>query len=113
MFEIAGIQPTLESIQNNVFTPICSGCHSGPTSGVLPSGMDLTEVTASFNNLVSIASLEVPALRRVNPGDPANSYLIQKLEGTHAVGDQMPSGGPPLSQNTIDAMRDWIQQGAT
>ena len=113
MFEIAGIQPTLESIQNNVFTPICSGCHSGPTSGVLPSGMDLTEVTASFNNLVSIASLEVPALRRVNPGDPANSYLIQKLEGTHAVGDQMPSGGPPLPQNTIDAMRDWIQQGAT
>ena len=113
LFEIEGIQPTLESIQNNVLTPMCSGCHSGPTSGVLPAGMDVSDVPASFNALVNVASLQVPALRRVNPGDPVNSYLIQKLEGTHAVGDQMPSGGPPLPQNTIDAIRDWIQQGAT
>ncbi len=113
LFEIEGIQPTLESIQNNVLTPMCSGCHSGPTSGVLPAGMDVSDVSASFNALVNVASLQVPALRRVNPGDPVNSYLIQKLEGTHAVGDQMPSGGPPLPQNTIDAIRDWIQQGAT
>jgi hypothetical protein len=116
MFEIAGIQPTLESIQNNVFTPICSACHSGPTSGMesdLPSGMDLSDVTASFNSLVNVASLEVPALFRVDPGDPDNSYLIHKLEGTQAVGAQMPDGGPFLPQDTIDVIRDWIQQGAS
>ena len=116
MFEIAGIQPTLESIQNNVFTPICSACHTGPVSGMesdLPSGMDLSDVTASFNNLVNVASLEVPALLRVDPGDPDNSYLIHKLEGTQAVGAQMPDGGPFLPQETIDVIRDWIQQGAS
>src|SRR5215470_2022280 len=26
---IQGLQPTLASIQDNVFTPICTGCHSG------------------------------------------------------------------------------------
>ena len=115
-FEIAGIQPTLESIQNTVFTPICSGCHSGPTSGAigdLPSGMDLSDVTASFNSLVDESSLEVPALFRVDPGDPDNSYLIHKLEGTQAVGVRMPAGGPFLQQETIDVIRDWIEQGAS
>ena len=27
-FTVDGIQPTLQSIQDNVFTPICSGCHT-------------------------------------------------------------------------------------
>ncbi|MDX1562265.1 MAG: Ig-like domain-containing protein, partial [Gammaproteobacteria bacterium] len=31
-FVVEGVQPTLQSIQDNVFTPICAGCHSGPTS---------------------------------------------------------------------------------
>jgi hypothetical protein len=116
MFEVAGIQPTLESIQDNVFTPICSACHSGPTSGMesdLPSGMDLSDINASFASLVDVNSLEVPALFRVESGDPDNSYLIHKLEDdTQAVGARMPDGGPFLSQETIDVIREWIEQGA-
>jgi hypothetical protein len=109
-FTVAGIQPTLQSIQDNVFTPICSGCHTGPSSGLLPSGMDLTTVTHSATSLINVVSVENPALKRVLPTDPNNSYLIKKLEGT--AGTQMPLGGQPLSAATIAQIRAWITNGA-
>lgn len=104
--------PTLDELQASVFGPRCSGCHSGPTSGSLPSGMDLSDADASFNNLVGIASLQEPALNRVTAGDPANSYLVQKLEGTQSTGQRMPAGGPFLDQEVIDDIRQWIADGA-
>ncbi len=103
---------TLDDIQASTFTPICSGCHSGPTSTILPSGMDLSDADASFASLVGVASLEVPAVVRAAAGDPDNSYLIQKLEGTAAVGQRMPLGGPFLPQIDIDGIRQWITDGA-
>ncbi|MEO0998610.1 MAG: Ig-like domain-containing protein [Pseudomonadota bacterium] len=106
--------PTLDDIQAAVFTPTCSvgGCHSGPAGGPLPTGMDLTSADASFDNLVGIASVQQPAILRVAAGDPDNSYLIQKLEGTAASGAQMPFGGPPLDAATIADIRQWISDGA-
>jgi Bacterial Ig-like domain len=109
-FTVAGIQPTLQSIQDNVFTPICSGCHTGPQSGVLPGGMDLTSAAHSAGNLINVASVENAAFKRVLPSDANNSYLIQKLEGT--AGTQMPLGGQPLSATTIANIRTWITNGA-
>ena len=103
---------TLADIQAQVFSPICSGCHSGPTSNVLPAGMNLSNAAASHAALVNVASLQVAGLDRVTPGDPDNSYLIQKLEGTAAVGSRMPQGGPFLDQPTIDMIRQWIADGA-
>lgn len=105
---------TLDEIQAEVFTPTCSvsGCHTGPMGDTLPGGMDLTDADASFANLVGVASIEVPELSRVEAGDPDNSYLIQKLEGTASEGDRMPLGGPPLDQALIDAIRQWIADGA-
>jgi hypothetical protein len=104
--------PTLDEIQANVFTPICSGCHSGPMSDTLPDGMDLTGADASFANLVGVPSVQAPELSRVEAGDPDNSYLIQKLEGTATEGGQMPLGGSPLDQAVIDDIRQWISDGA-
>ena len=103
---------TLDDIQAAVFGPGCSGCHSGPTSGVLPAGMNLSTANDSFAALVGTASIQVPALSRVAAGDPDNSYLIQKLEGTAAVGGRMPLGGTPLDQEIIDDIRQWITDGA-
>jgi hypothetical protein len=106
--------PTLDEIQSSVFTPTCgvSGCHSGPAGDTLPNGMDLTTADASFDSLVGVPSLQVPELSRVEAGDPDNSYLIQKLEGTASEGAQMPFGGPPLDQAVIDDIRQWIADGA-
>ncbi|MGI9238104.1 MAG: hypothetical protein ACR2QZ_11945 [Woeseiaceae bacterium] len=97
-------------IQSNVFSPTCatSGCHLGAGA---PQGLRL-DATNSYALLVNVASSEVPALLRVSPNDPANSYLIQKLEGTASVGSQMPLGGSPLQQATIDVIRQWISDGA-
>jgi hypothetical protein len=61
---------------------------------------------------VNAPSTEVPSLLRVDPGNPDNSYLIQKLEGTAAVGARMPLGGSPLPQETIAVIRQWILEGA-
>jgi hypothetical protein len=106
-----GSPVTLSQIQTEVFSPICSACHTGPTGNVLPSGMDLTSAANSHAALVDVPSLQVD-LDRVEPGDPDNSYLIHKLEGTQAVGDRMPQGGPFLDQETIDEIRQWIADGA-
>jgi hypothetical protein len=111
-FEVVGIQATLQSIQDHVFTPICSGCHTGPTSSMLPSGMDLTSIGASFVALVGVASIEQPGIERVDAGDPDNSYLIQKIEGTAASGNRMPPFGNALDAGTIEAIRQWISDGA-
>jgi hypothetical protein len=54
----------------------------------------------------------VPALKRVTAGDPGNSYVVQKVEGTQTVGSRMPLGGPFLSQTEVNQIRAWIQAGA-
>ena len=100
--------PTFDSIQANVLTPACTGCHSGAGA---PLGLRLDE-GASFALLVNAPSSEVPTLLRVSPGNPDDSYLIHKLEGTAAVGGRMPLGGPPLPAETIAVVRQWIAEGA-
>jgi hypothetical protein len=96
------------AIQANILTPICSVCHIG---GGAPEGLRLDAVN-SYNLLVGVPSTEVPPLLRVKPGDPSNSYIIQKLQGHAAVGAQMPLGGPYLSADTIAFIQQWITNGA-
>src|SRR6185295_8531436 len=98
----------LASIQDNVFTPICTQCHAGAAA---PLGFRLDESSA-YAMLVNAPSVEAPSLVRVQPGNPDSSYLIQKLEGTAAVGGQMPLGQPPLPPATIAVIRQWIANGA-
>ncbi len=107
-----GIQPSIESIQTNVLTPRCSGCHTGPASQPLPAGLDLSNADASFASLVGVASLEQPMVLRVAAGDPAASYLVHKIEGTAAVGGRMPLFSDPLEPDAITAIREWISLGA-
>lgn len=109
------IGPTLDQIQAVVFTPSCAtvGCHTGPSGGVLPSGMDLSDADASFLALVGIASIQDPVTLRVAAGDPVNSYLIQKLEGNAGFGAVMPPPPrQPLDPAVIAEIRQWILDGA-
>jgi hypothetical protein len=99
---------SFSSIQSHVFTPVCTACHAG---GAAPAGLRL-DATNSYAMLVGVASAEVSSLKRVAPGDAANSYLIHKLEGHQSVGARMPFGGPYLDANTIGLIRQWIDNGA-
>lgn len=106
----AGSPTTLAAIQNSVFTPTCaiSGCHSGPSAR---AGLRL-DAGFSSSNLVNVQSSQNRDFVRVIPGNPNDSLLIQKLEGTQTVGARMPLGGTPLSQATINNIRNWIASGA-
>jgi methionine-rich copper-binding protein CopC len=97
-----------QEIQATIFTPICTNCHVGANA---PQGLRL-DAANSYAMIVNVASAEVPALLRVNPGNPDASYLVQKIQGNAAVGGRMPLGGPPLSQAQIDLVRGWVAAGA-
>ena len=101
----AALTATLSSIQSNIFTPRCSGCH--PPN----QGQDL-RAGKSFASIVNVASMEQPSLLRVKPGDPTNSYLYRKITGAAGItGSKMPLGGS-LTAAEIQAIHDWIAAGA-
>lgn len=107
---------TLTQLQTQIFTPICSVCHTGSGSS-LPGVQNLTAGN-TFSNIVNVASIEQPSLLRIKPGDPANSYLVQKIQGSAGItGSRMPQGcgsasNPCLDQATIDLVKAWVSQGA-
>jgi methionine-rich copper-binding protein CopC len=102
------VDSDFQQIQDTIFTPICTACHVGANA---PQGLRL-DAANSFALLVNVSSNEVPGTLRVNPGNPNASYIVQKLQGTNAVGARMPFGGPYLSQPQIDLVRSWIAAGA-
>ena len=87
-----------ESIQTNIFTPICSGCHGGPNPA---ANLDL-DAAHSYNDLVNVPSTEEPTLDRVKPGDPANSFLVIHMQSD---GDGAPASDIPF-------VVQWITDGA-
>src|SRR2546429_8312938 len=107
----ASLEPTLASIQANVFSVNCafSGCHGG---GTVPFGLRL-DPGFSAGNLINVPSPRDPNLIRVIPFDPDASFLIQKLQGAEGLlGPRLPDGGPYLTTATINVIRQWIQDGA-
>ena len=90
---------------------ICANCH---LTGEEPGKMKLYP-SAARASLVNVPSQE-GSLVRVRPGDPAQSYLMHKLDGTHldvgGQGERMPFGLPPLDDAERQKFRDWIKSGA-
>jgi hypothetical protein len=87
-----GLQPTFSSIHTNIIGQVCIACHNGP-GGI--AELDLTTYAS------------IVAHKLVVPGDPDHSDLfIQVNTGA------MPEGGPKLPQADIQAIHDWIAEGA-
>ena len=104
------VDPNLPSIQTEIFTKTCtigSSCHS---SYGLAGDMDLSEGN-SYANLVNVEADEVEDMVRVVPGDAEASALYQLLLGPIPDARQMPPGSE-LSQGKINAIRQWIDDGA-
>lgn len=95
-----------------LFRARCGTCH---LTGTEAGNIQLTPNQAIVA-IVDVASQEAPKLKRVVPGDPDNSYLVMKLEGTHiengGSGTTMPFAAPPLSPQEIADIRQWIKEGA-
>ncbi len=113
------LKPTFASIQSQIFDTTdssgrlaCVNCHNARGSA-FTAGLDLS-AGLSYARLVGVASAQRPALLRVAPGDPENSYLIHKLEGRQTItGIRMPRGtGPFLTDGQMLVVRRWIELGA-
>lgn len=105
-----------------LFDTNCIRCHSPGgigytrTGGNSNNGLDLTRGNA-HNALVDQPTFEEPDIepaKRVTPGNPDGSYLIQKISSdAPKFGSRMPLDGPPfLTQTEIQLIRDWISAGA-
>jgi hypothetical protein len=113
------LEPTFASIQTTIFqasdslgrTP-CTQCHT--STGKNPSGGFDLNPDVAYSNMVNAPVREKAGAIRVIPGDPDNSYLLQKIEGAASiVGRRMPFNGPPyLTDGQIKIIRRWIQIGA-
>jgi hypothetical protein len=118
-------QPKLGDIQQKIFNNSCtfSSCHS--ESG--HKGALVLTTGRSFAELVNKAADNEAANRagkkRVVPGNPDASFLFQKVNRTGArfcdpldnpacEGEEMPSQNERLPQQWVDAIRQWILEGA-
>lgn len=102
--------PKVPLVVQNIFNANCTRCHFGSNP---PQGQNLTENFA-YLHIVNVASNEQPGLKRILPGNPDDSYLVRKIQGTPGISfSQMPQDGPPyLSQAEIDSIRSWVTNGA-
>ncbi len=74
------------------------------------AGLDLSAGN-SHASIFQVASTQV-GMMLVLPADPDTSYIVDKIEGTQAVGVRMPFGGAPLSALNLQLVRKWIEAGA-
>lgn len=112
------LEPTIESIQNEIFTSSdssgrtsCITCHTNV--GRTPAA-NLNLAGDATRALVNVPSTQKSGSILVIPGDPANSYLIQKIKGAGGItGLRMPRNGPPyLTDGQVLVIERWIQLGA-
>ena len=109
-FSASGDGASLSAVES-LFARSCGGsaCHIGQSAG----GLELTRGKARMN-LVDVPATGAPAQKRVQPGAPADSYLMCKLDPKcqTKTGATMPSGGAPLSSEDIALLSAWIASGA-
>ncbi len=99
-----------------IFNASCTflRCHG---NGFIAGDLDL-EDGQSFDQIVGVAPFNSSArevgLLLVDPGAPANSFILVKVAGTPPAefGSQMPLGGRVLSESEVRTIRDWIDSGA-
>jgi hypothetical protein len=107
---------TFAAIQKVVFER--NGCSQDICHGsAATSGLDLRP-DAAYDSIFDVPALEVPSLKRVEPGDRSRSFLWLKLAAktnpgsVQIVGAPMPNNLPAISANELEALRLWIAAGA-
>lgn len=107
------VLPTLASLEADYFAKSCafSSCHSAKGK---KGGLDLS-VGHAWESLVDVDATKAPGKKRVVPGEPDASFIVQKLEGPAAgEGKLMPEGStePFDPECRIHALREWVAAGA-
>jgi hypothetical protein len=111
-----GVTSTFEQIQRQIFTPTCAipTCHNVAQG---EHQMSLADGEA-YASLVGVTPANFVAssagLKRVDPGNPDNSFILKKLRGELVDGEgaQMPKDLKKLHHVNIDLIEEWIAAGA-
>jgi hypothetical protein len=112
-----GVSSTFDQIRRHIFTPTScarSTCHNVAQE---PHQLSLDPAEA-WAALVGVPPTNAAAAAagklRVAPGDPARSFVLDKLRGTLASGEgaRMPFGLDPLRPLPIALVEEWIAAGA-
>jgi len=101
---MAAVPDDVQAVFNN---NTCLDCHSGGT----PSGnLSLDDADISETQLVNVvATCSVNNAQRVEPGEPQNSVLYQKLANQNInCGGVMPPTGDQVSDSELQTIFDWI-----
>jgi hypothetical protein len=110
------VTSTFDQIQKHVFDRSCNRqtCHSSAqlehTLSLAPGEAWAALVGAAPDDATAFAA----GKRRVDPGNPANSYLLDKLRGDlgPTQGLRMPRLLPKLQKRKIALIESWIAAGA-
>ena len=94
-------------VYENVFQANCVGCHG---NGFAQANFNMEGWDEGYTNMVNVPSSQVPSLLLIEPGNPENSYLFQKITGANGVSLMPPNN--KLEQDKIDLVETWINQGA-
>jgi len=85
-----------------IFSSNCIACHGGT------SGVTLSSYQATMNSVGHQYNMNI-----VVPENPGGSPIVDKISSDNPQhGVRMPEGGPYLSDDEIDAIRQWIEEGA-
>jgi hypothetical protein len=118
------LTPAFSAIQRDIFDApdasgrrACTSCHT--TVNRVPAGVPAGRLLLTgssdevYDRLVGRNANFKPGAIYVVPGDPDNSYVVQKIEGAPGIaGVRMPFGGPYLHEGQIQIIRRWIEIGA-
>lgn len=104
-----GTASTLSGNVQPIFTQSCAisvACHQQGGAGMLN-----LEDGAARASTVGVTTVQSGTKPLVNPFDAEGSYLYNKVTG-QGVPTQMPLNLPPLPQDQMDLIRNWILEGA-
>ena len=93
-----------------ILTLRCTECHAGAGA---PEGMRLTDGD-THSATVGVPAAQLMSMSRIERDQPDESYLIHKIQGTHAQAGGSGHRMPPsrLRDQAIDLIRRWIAEGA-
>ena len=103
---------TLHAVQA-IFTARCMPCHASDHNNGRPVlGLDLGEGNMP-GSTIAVRSRQLADTFLINPGHPDTSYLVEKIVmDSPSRGGRMPQDMPPLPDEEIETIRNWVLGGA-
>ena len=104
---------TLDAVQA-IFNEHCLPCHSSDNEEGHPvANLDLAEGHMPRTTIAARSGQLSDGTLLINPGRPDESYIVEKIAVDEPTrGRRMPRGMPPLSDEEIETIRNWVLDGA-